>query len=550
MAVEITSREELKDWLEDRPREWAHMIALRSALRVLPLSCDPASFKDRTVNPRLPLAVFRASAILSGAAGSPPDNIAAAVRAVLKLATDGPSDASVPFSAAVAVAFAAASAYTPSSGDSASLAAAAAVRAVADAADTDTWQFVESDCRALGDGTEPGELSRLHLWPIEPEWWSNSWDAARRWLSRLEDGFEIWREWYYGRIESLPHAFADFDDSADEAFYRWIVEQNDDWWERDPAEVNAEIANFVDGLRRKSPVARESPSSVIVPDPQVEAVPTITRSRNDKLTLLRVSASVDESAKRRHKGARNRVEALKQFMDSTNYGAEFSAICEHILESLGTNLEHLDGDGIVLNADSLRVEFETQQHPGRGDDWEPLSGKPLRLVADAISALNLLIGSDATLEARETIRLGPDTEREIAEPNATIELVDALKADDLSEQDVDNAARRAAKNAPTLPDPTNRRTALVTEFGLNFVRWTVNFIVDYEEDLTNYGALAGAAGFVIDPLTTGAGAYLAWKLAKNVHQNRERWRRIAAQARVTKQNFERLLEILDRLPLD
>ena len=34
--INITTREELEAWLEDRPKEWEQIIALRSALRVFP----------------------------------------------------------------------------------------------------------------------------------------------------------------------------------------------------------------------------------------------------------------------------------------------------------------------------------------------------------------------------------------------------------------------------------------------------------------------------------------------------------------------------------
>ncbi|MCB2089327.1 MAG: hypothetical protein KDD98_10945, partial [Sphingomonadaceae bacterium] len=65
--LKITSRKALEVWLEDKPREWAHVIALRAALRVLPFAFDPANF-ETAPNQRLTAAVFRAMAVSSGAA--------------------------------------------------------------------------------------------------------------------------------------------------------------------------------------------------------------------------------------------------------------------------------------------------------------------------------------------------------------------------------------------------------------------------------------------------------------------------------------------------
>jgi hypothetical protein len=36
-ALEIKDRKSLRSWLDDKPVEWAQLIALRAALRVFPL---------------------------------------------------------------------------------------------------------------------------------------------------------------------------------------------------------------------------------------------------------------------------------------------------------------------------------------------------------------------------------------------------------------------------------------------------------------------------------------------------------------------------------
>ena len=551
MTVFVPSEEGLSTWLKGKPIKWSKVVAQRAALRVVPAAINPMNWSIGDVNQDGILGLFRLLSLTTAACYNTFDRekLQQAVNANLFVGRFPDLVTNASF-------FAVSDACEAAIGGgsvSAQTAAAFAVEVANQLGDPDynNWGQFLPDLLKLDEGQPVDWLLRSPIWKKEPKWFYDNWVAASVWLSESGDGFEIWREWYEGRIDGLPDAFVGFGDAANLAFYRWIVEQDNDWWEREPGVVNGEISAFVDGLRKPMQVQESGDTPIsLTPDPQAEAAPTIARSEGNRLTLVKVAPEVNPSAQRRFERARARVEELLQFMESTNYGADFAVICETILQSLGRSLEELDGDGIVLDTDSLRVEFETQQNPGRADEWEPLTGKPKRLVSDAISALNLLIGSDGKLEARETIRLGPDAEREIAEPKATVDLADTLKKDDLIEPKADKAARQAAKNAPSPPDPNNRRTALVTELGLNFARWTINFIVEYEDELPNYAALAAGTGLIIDPLTTSAGIGLAWLLVRNVHQNREKWRTIAAQARVTKQNFERLLKIIDSLPLD
>lgn len=53
-TIDIRSREDLRAWLEDKPVNWARAIAVRAALRVLPIAV-------RYSTGRGALAVFRAT---------------------------------------------------------------------------------------------------------------------------------------------------------------------------------------------------------------------------------------------------------------------------------------------------------------------------------------------------------------------------------------------------------------------------------------------------------------------------------------------------------
>jgi hypothetical protein len=276
MGVAISSRQELEAWLEDKPREWAQVIALRAALRVLPFTCDPAAFRDRIVDPRLALAVFRASAIPSGARKIPPDDIAAARTAsAAAYAADAAASA-----AAAADADAAASAHAPAS-DAARAAYAYAAAAAADAAyaaaraayaaaaasdaayisaraayvapasDAAVWLAIGGDCDRLEREVALISTLTAPLWhDALPEWLDPIWARASAWLDGSSDGFGVWREWYQRKLDGERFEFASFDADAENEFFTRLFAQNDEWWDRELAAVNADIADWVTELAK------------------------------------------------------------------------------------------------------------------------------------------------------------------------------------------------------------------------------------------------------------------------------------------------------------
>lgn len=238
-AVRISSRDELEIWLERKPRIWSQIVALRCSWLVLPLACDFKRWKEGKVGVELVSSVFRASAVASAAMKVP---AAAAAYAAATAASNAASSSDFISSASAESAGQAAAAAAARPATYAAYAASAAAGSAA-------WEMVEKNCRALESGADVVSVLHMPVGADAPDWWNDAWDAARRWLSASEDGFDIWREWYHGRVQGLPRAFKDFDEVADEAFYRWVVERDDVWWKRAAGEVNADVRAKVDQLR-------------------------------------------------------------------------------------------------------------------------------------------------------------------------------------------------------------------------------------------------------------------------------------------------------------
>ena len=59
----FSNREEFARWLEDKPSEWARVLALRAALRVAPLALDLGFIKEQALLSRLTGALQRAFSV-------------------------------------------------------------------------------------------------------------------------------------------------------------------------------------------------------------------------------------------------------------------------------------------------------------------------------------------------------------------------------------------------------------------------------------------------------------------------------------------------------
>tara|TARA_B100000678_G_scaffold86021_1_gene71577 strand:- start:205 stop:1905 length:1701 start_codon:yes stop_codon:yes gene_type:complete len=561
----ITSRDELEAWLQDKPREWARVIALRAALRVLPHALDPSSYSRASDHRALTFACLRALAVSSGIHKIPADDTlvaaaaAAAFDAVYAVTADGMPD----ITTSSASAYAAVASVSEASASAAARAAEAAAEAAAevtaaaytsgaaiasDSACAGIWTTFSHDCVLLSEKqVSIDRLLAMRLWPTAPVRFVESWKRGRDWMLQSNEGFAIWAEWCERRIEGKS-AFPGFDDTAESAFYRYLFDRDDGWWKRGPAKVNRDIAAKVAELRGTAePTAIEPQdlSAVVFRTSEEGKAELDRRAGNDRL-------SKDKAARRLHAVALSRVDGAGDTLKDNNNAPAFGPICKNLRAAIGGSLEETEPHVAVLEAQSLRDALDVQQAYGKGDDFQPLEGEQLRLVKAAINALNLWIGSDAFLEEIDTKVAGPDA-IDIASPADVRALADATRGE-VTTLSADRVLRLTADNAPEVSDRNNRKTGLMMRVGLNLVRWAISVVVDHERELLAAVGGGVVVGVVTAPvLTLGAaagGTTIAWNLAKNIKNNEQIWRRIAQQARVTSANFDKLIEKIKALPLE
>lgn len=447
MAVAISSENELEAWLEDKPREWAQAIALRAALRVLPMAVDPAHWRDRAPDPNRATQLARALVLASAAAGVSADDpwrVFASYlgRAAFALdeyigyagstdaATNAATFAAKAASAAASTAYAAAHAIdaAPFGRAAAGHAAAAsregsirlAVARAGSARDT-FWAALSADCTALQDGAAPAALLDAPLWIERPDWFQEAWGRAAQWLSRPEHGFAIWREWYFGRLEGLPRAFERFDAAADEAFYRWIIEQDDDWWKRNPTTVNADIAAKVEQLRRSAPLTDEELA-------QNPAVINFALDGEGRTVLapeaLPNGLQDDADARDTHSEIVRLIGAARLSCDpGRTQATDMLGSVDLFAEVVGSGIEDVRPRLFVLRGKELIRQFEDRQ---REDSLAtPLSAAQIDAFAPLVAAVQQLADEDPKLRG---LWQGPEGGAPALERQQITALVDALKA--------------------------------------------------------------------------------------------------------------------------
>jgi hypothetical protein len=288
---QITNQEELKAWLKDKPHKWSVAIALRCALRVLPIATNPARHNNNEAPSEHIFMMFRALSVSSASRYLSPDKMKKATRAagnhlyslqptvgfrsnlfyVLRTSEATVDTSSASGSAAEAAELATAAEIATFRGtrsvDAAAYAVGAAgdsdadaiyananitattANAAAEASDADAiWQSVTLDADFLESGNSHKALLSQPLWQgtiptlIAPEI-----AAMCKTLPCSPDGFGLWLDWYERRLAGAPTGFA-LPPVQDQEMYRRLVAQNDDWWQRKPAEVHAEIQSWLDEL--------------------------------------------------------------------------------------------------------------------------------------------------------------------------------------------------------------------------------------------------------------------------------------------------------------
>lgn len=272
----ITNSKQLSDWLKRKPVFFAAGIAVRTALRVLPLATRGIRYEGND----LTAAVFRALFIswASRAYHAQETNSVANVANAANAATAYVANAAYAAAAAARSAYAAGAdiaAYaTDTATDTATYADAAAYADAATDVATDAaraaeiWEAISKDTawltrkRQIAADAIAG-LVQAPLW-LEgiPGEWAERWRRLRVHLEIAAENWDVWIDWYERRLAGEASGFG-LSSDLDEQFAVRLATEDEAFWDRKPAVVNADIKARLEQLRPEPPqIPAAQPASV------------------------------------------------------------------------------------------------------------------------------------------------------------------------------------------------------------------------------------------------------------------------------------------------
>ncbi len=470
--AQITSREELEEWLKDKPTDWGQVIAARAALRVLPDGFGAYVSDDAVA--KHSLALFRATAISWAARNFPAYDISKAA------------------DAAAYAAYAASRANYADPGSSEAYAdASRAARAAADVGDfrvgyvvsPPLWSNLSADCDWLENAGDPALASRFltrePLWPGgESGGWSEAWVSATGRLAALNLGYSVWVDWYDRRVKGKCAAFdipGDTDRIEDKKILARLADATDeDFWSKGATYVNTTLQSWIDEARER--VKPPPPQDVTVAEPRPQNPDALVwQSDADNRIGVDAQSGVDaldvsDEARDRHHEARDEAQRVRALCGTSDAAFEIGGLLDRYLEAMGERIEGVRPGLFVQRGERLRQALASRIADGTASNYGPLPDQVRDGLRGWQSAHNAFVGLDAKLARIDSALYGPDARHNIVPPDDIRAIANSADEAEILQPGGRDALEGAAAIAPTPPDADDRRSRLSSETVKNFGR--------------------------------------------------------------------------------
>jgi hypothetical protein len=503
MSLNIHTPTDLKIWLSGKPKDWGQAIALRAALRALPLIVYSSSgWLEK-------FAQLPVGAVMSGWAQLTDhsiDVLKAGSRANARFAGqlfDFDLYKSEPLAAMAADAsYHSADAQTQSIhvvndcvtgvGLAAEAFRSGPVLASEGKEDADTfWHNVEIDCQRLAKSTSAAAAEALAVWPLwtsHKGGWLDTWKHLTNRLTSIDSNYSELIDWYHRRLDGERAAFdipGDKGRKEDKAILRRLAEATDeDFWGKGHEYVNATLKGWLDEARARvapPPIVGEASGTAetsgsmtaelgpLPPPPQNRNVLSFKASTEGRIEIdaaaLADQLRLDQAARDRHAEAVREALAALQRCQGNNAAARLSGLFQNYIDAAGDGLESAKPSLAVQRGERLRQElarYESADHM-----LSPIADDLLLDVKGWQTAHNMWVGLDPVLMAMDVAMLGPDRQPALIPPEEIREKVQQADDAELLAEGVAEIVTEAANLAPEVPDANNRRTLWSVEVARN-----------------------------------------------------------------------------------
>lgn len=530
----ITSREELEEWLKDKPTEWAQVIAARAALRALPYAF--ARNVGYNWDAVLSLSLIRASAISWGYSNFPTYTMATAANDAIFAAqaanaavnaSHGSNSANITNAAAYAVnsaANAAIAAHASNATNAANAAARAANAAsyAARAADAPfpaisiIWANINHDCDQLASdsylSSAARRLTHEPLWPhSEPADCYDTWAYATARLSALNISYGVWIDWYNRRIEGHDAAFdipGDYDRSEDNAILACLADAtNADFWGKGATYVNTTLQSWIDE-------ARERAAANIVdaePEPQNSDVISFRRIDSGQFDpdfetgvgeLL-----TDQAACDRHLAF---VTTAGEALSLCGGHNQISHVADHlkiVIEAAGDHPVHMRVDLLIARGERMIDDLKDAVDELQPDPEVALDNLREKRIVNVLRALirdyMAMTKLDPALDRRQRLPHEEENAASLVSPQQAMIFVNSSVTIGVITQAARDIVVEGANGLPEHGDPKDRRQWRFSEMVRNLPRSMIGFLWQYRTAIVG-STVAGVTGVAMALITQEA----------------------------------------------
>lgn len=509
--AEIRGRGDLEVWLRGKPRDWITVIVVRAALRTVPILS--ALFDIKTAFPeergKFLLPIFRSLLTSYTVASYPSQNEAlrkfSRSSSVMRGANSSSTiDMAVGSATSVASVAVNTMAVVTSPFDTLPAKAAMAISLSCNAFGRgveEPWAWIGFDTMKLDFDTGVETLAKSPLWAESDGLFvKNGWSGLSDGLQKLGVDWYFWINWYQGLMLG-GNQFALPDHLNEELFVK-LSKRSESWWLRDPSEVNADIAAWLEAARE----AVEPSDNELVEEKDLEqgyASHRFIFEGNKIVAHANRSTETSQFSEDLRSEALRKSLELRERLNSTQTPDHVKRTIDSLIDALGARIEDVR-PGVFLSrsrsVDAAIAVFDTVESR---DELFSDAQALLKDVSSSLDDLKAVFPEIARLEASAlALRIGDDhlnavqrSANEILETAKQSKIVDqsAIDAIELVDIDIVEAERVLADsgNESVRIEASIARKNLVALRLLNVRNFTAATV---SAGLRACGAFAGEAG--------------------------------------------------------